>query len=32
MALDTPQVVEKLVLIDIAPTATMYARTNMEFT
>lgn len=31
MALDTPQVVEKLVLIDIAPTATMYAHTNMEF-
>ncbi|ARW11509.1 alpha/beta fold hydrolase [Acetobacter ascendens] len=31
MALDTPQAVEKLVLIDIAPTATMYARTNMEF-
>lgn len=31
MALDIPQAVEKLVLIDIAPTATMYARTNMEF-
>ncbi|WEQ50849.1 alpha/beta hydrolase (plasmid) [Komagataeibacter oboediens] len=31
MALDAPQAVEKLVLIDIAPTATMYARTNMEF-
>ena len=31
MALDVPQAVEKLVLIDIAPTATMYARTNMEF-
>ena len=31
MALDAPQSVEKLVLIDIAPTATMYARTNMEF-
>ncbi|RBM04840.1 alpha/beta fold hydrolase [Novacetimonas cocois] len=31
MALDAPQAVEKLVLIDITPTATMYARTNMEF-
>ncbi len=31
MVLDSPQAVEKLVLIDIAPTATMYARTNMEF-
>ncbi|RBM08341.1 alpha/beta fold hydrolase [Novacetimonas cocois] len=31
MALDAPQVVEKLVLIDIAPTATMYVRTDMEF-
>ncbi|GAO00387.1 esterase/lipase [Komagataeibacter xylinus NBRC 13693] len=31
MALDAPQAVEKLVLLDIAPTATMYARTNMEF-
>ncbi|BAK86145.1 MULTISPECIES: alpha/beta fold hydrolase [Acetobacteraceae] len=31
MALDAPQAVEKLVLIDIVPTATMYARTNMEF-
>jgi haloacetate dehalogenase len=31
MALDHPGAVEKLVLIDIAPTATMYARTNMEF-
>jgi haloacetate dehalogenase len=31
MALDHPQAVEKLVLIDIAPTATMYARTTMEF-
>ncbi len=31
MALDHPQAVEKMVLIDIAPTATMYARTDMEF-
>jgi len=31
MALDHPDAVEKLVLIDIAPTATMYARTDMEF-
>ncbi|MCP1228913.1 alpha/beta fold hydrolase [Acetobacter fabarum] len=31
LALDAPQAVEKLVLIDIAPTATMYARTDMEF-
>ncbi|WP_353226693.1 alpha/beta hydrolase [Novosphingobium sp.] len=31
MALDHPQAVTRLVLIDIAPTATMYARTNMEF-
>ncbi|MBW6422603.1 alpha/beta hydrolase [Rhizobium sp. XQZ8] len=31
MALDHPQAIEKLVLIDIAPTATMYARTDMEF-
>ena len=31
MALDHPGAVEKLVLIDIAPTATMYARTDMEF-
>nr|WP_244396042.1 alpha/beta hydrolase [Beijerinckia indica] len=31
MALDFPQAVSKLVLLDIAPTATMYARTNMEF-
>lgn len=31
MALDYPEAVEKLVLIDIAPTATMYARTDMEF-
>ncbi|MBE7619764.1 alpha/beta fold hydrolase [Komagataeibacter sp. FXV2] len=31
LGLDAPQAVEKLVVIDIAPTATMYARTNMEF-
>ncbi|GBO81755.1 esterase/lipase [Acetobacter aceti NRIC 0242] len=31
LALDAPQSVEKLVVIDIAPTATMYARTDMEF-
>ena len=31
MALDHAAAVEKLVLIDIAPTATMYARTDMEF-
>lgn len=31
MALDHAEAVEKLVLIDIAPTATMYARTDMEF-
>lgn len=31
MALDAPEAVEKLVVIDIASTATMYARTNMEF-
>ena len=31
MALDYPQAVNRLVLIDIAPTATMYAATNMEF-
>lgn len=31
LALDVPQSVEKLVVIDIAPTATMYARTDMEF-
>lgn len=31
MALDHPQVLDRLVLIDIAPTATMYARTDMEF-
>jgi len=31
MALDHPDVVERIVVIDIAPTATMYAKTNMEF-
>jgi haloacetate dehalogenase len=31
MALDFPDAVSKLVLLDIAPTATMYARTDMEF-
>lgn len=31
MALDHPGSVGKIVLIDIAPTATMYARTDMEF-
>lgn len=31
LALDAPLAVEKLVLIDIAPTATMYARTDMKF-
>ncbi|MEP2029910.1 MAG: alpha/beta hydrolase [Paracoccaceae bacterium] len=31
MALDAPDVVDRLVVIDIAPTATMYARTNKEF-
>jgi len=31
MALDHAGAMEKLVLIDIAPTATMYARTDMEF-
>ncbi|OQW56558.1 MAG: hydrolase [Proteobacteria bacterium SG_bin9] len=31
MALDYPDAVEKLVVIDIAPTATMYARTDMDF-
>lgn len=31
MALDHAKAVEKLVLIDIAPTATMYARTDMQF-
>jgi haloacetate dehalogenase len=31
MALDHPGAVDRLVLLDIAPTATMYARTDMEF-
>jgi haloacetate dehalogenase len=31
LALDHPDALERLVLIDIAPTATMYARTDMEF-
>lgn len=31
MALDHPEIVAALTLIDIAPTATMYARTDMEF-
>jgi haloacetate dehalogenase len=31
MALDHPEAVSKMVLLDIAPTATMYARTDMEF-
>ncbi|MBP2296566.1 alpha/beta fold hydrolase [Azospirillum rugosum] len=31
MALDHPTAVERLALLDIAPTATMYARTNREF-
>jgi haloacetate dehalogenase len=31
MALDHPDVVTRMVLLDIAPTATMYAQTNMEF-
>lgn len=31
LALDHPDAVEKLVLIDIAPTATMYARTDKTF-
>ncbi len=31
MALDHPDAVTRLVLLDIAPTATMYAQTNMEF-
>jgi haloacetate dehalogenase len=31
MALDHAQAVERLVLLDIAPTATMYARTDMDF-
>jgi haloacetate dehalogenase len=31
MARDHPQVVERLAVLDIAPTSTMYARTNREF-
>lgn len=31
MALDRPDVVERLVVVDIAPTATMYARTDKTF-
>lgn len=31
MSLDHPAAVERLVVLDIAPTATMYARTNKEF-
>lgn len=31
MALDAPEAVASLTLIDIAPTATMYARTDMDF-
>ncbi|MEO0718200.1 MAG: alpha/beta hydrolase [Pseudomonadota bacterium] len=31
MALDHRDAVDKLVVVDIAPTATMYARTDMEF-
>ena len=31
MALDHPGVVERLAVLDIAPTATMYARTDKEF-
>jgi haloacetate dehalogenase len=31
MALDHPGAVERLAVLDIAPTATMYARTNREF-
>lgn len=31
MALDAPDAVDRLVVIDIAPTATMYARTDKEF-
>jgi len=31
MALDHPAAVERLAVLDIAPTATMYARTDMEF-
>jgi len=31
MALDHPQAVERLMLLDISPTLTMYRRTDMEF-
>ena len=31
LALDHPQVVERLAILDIAPTATMYANTDREF-
>jgi haloacetate dehalogenase len=31
MALDHPRAVSRIVVVDIAPTATMYARTDMEF-
>ncbi len=31
LALDFPDAVDKLVVVDIAPTATMYARTDKEF-
>ncbi|WP_366508933.1 alpha/beta hydrolase [uncultured Marivita sp.] len=31
MALDHPDAVERLILLDIAPTLTMYARTDQEF-
>lgn len=31
LALDNPQALEKLVVIDIAPTATMYARADRDF-
>jgi haloacetate dehalogenase len=31
MALDHPDAVERLVVVDIAPTATMYARTDKDF-
>ena len=31
LALDHPEAVDRIVLIDIAPTATMYARTDMTF-
>lgn len=31
LALDHPQAVERVAVIDIAPTATMYARTNRDF-